>query len=193
MKFSQQSLARLNNLYMRKQGEEYMRIMILRFYKAVICCCAIVLLMGFSPRIKADDQRACQDFTASITGPLVALNTGDSEGPATIGDQEYHLKAHGEILSVTPQLDGSLYVTFTHALQFYQNDLLVGTMNTTDAGTWKPTTTPGVLTVDEYMVIVSGTDRFATACGKLHFIGALDTVGNVAYGNVTGDVCKCKQ
>lgn len=84
--------------------------------------------------------------------------------------------------------DGVLHVTASHTFTFCN-----GTITTTDKGIGEPTETPGLLTLNENLTIVSGTDDLEGACGELRVHGQIQFVGETTAQvsfEVRGAICR---
>jgi hypothetical protein len=171
-----------------------MRTDLSRIFRACILSITLIIFLGLAPNAWASDgDNKCDDFTGAVlSGSMTSQTMGVSQGTATIGDKNYTFVSNAMITGFTPNPDGSLSITATHKIFFYNGEgELVGSISTMDMGTFSPTAQPGIFDINDTFVIVSGTDRFNKACGKLSVHVTLNAIQNTTTGTVTGSVCKC--
>lgn len=143
-----------------------------------ILTCGTILLIAFGVTLAAARNPVSGSGTADLD--LEAL---EAVGSATLIIQGEELAA-SVVVTLDPPVPGDngvLHATASHKFKFRGGH----TITTADKGILEPTETPGLLTLNEHLTIVSGTRDFADASGELTVHGQVqftsDTTALVSY------------
>jgi hypothetical protein len=154
---------------------------------------ALFAIAFYAPMASAnDDQEDCDQLRATPAVILTSPNSAAGEGTFQVGNRSYHVWYIVNIGDPTPQPNGTQTLLSTHTFNFYSNEKLVGTINTTDTNTLFPTETPGLFRLQTNLTIVSGTKRFKNSCGTLVANAMVDFIQGTAAPMLSGLLCHCE-
>jgi len=149
----------------------------------------LVFTASFAPTTaKADDEPKPVSGTADsvITGPDSASGTSEF----TVGNQAYTSTFSLTYAILPPDTDGTIRTVSSHIFTVFRDGIELGTFTTSDNGVLTPTTTPGVMNLDNTLNIVSGTGKFVNTRGTLYTVNKLNFLTNPpsAKSVITGSV-----
>lgn len=150
-----------------------------------LACLALLVVLGVALAGPARDPVSGSGFA------LANMDTGEAEGEATLVIRGEELVASVEVTLGPPNFsdEGVLHTTSSHTFDFGDGD----TITTSDKVVGEPTDSPGLLTLNEKLRIVSGTGAYEGASGNLTVHGQLqfisETEAQVTY-NIRGAISR---